>query len=112
MACVSQGKSRDEEEEIAESLTTVVSQDSLTQGSECSQKALQLAAATVRKVVTMPPRRQIADRANRKWDLKSFLKSEYYDDRKYAANLVGTGPSDTSASARQILTAVLSCSPC
>ncbi|DBA91963.1 TPA: hypothetical protein ACH3X2_003857 [Trebouxia sp. C0005] len=35
----------------------------------------------------MPPRRQIADKPDRKQDLKSFLKSEYYDQRKYAANL-------------------------
>ena len=39
----------------------------------------------------MPPRRQIADKPDRKQDLKSFLKSEYYDQRKYAANLVRTG---------------------
>lgn len=41
-------------------------------------------------LAAMPPRRQIADRPDRKQDLKSFVKSEYYDERKYAANLVRT----------------------
>ena len=39
----------------------------------------------------MAPRRQIADKPDRKRDIKSFVKSEYYDERKYEANLVRAG---------------------
>lgn len=51
-------------------------------------KLLRFAVPSKHLVDAMPPRRQIADRPDRKQDLKSWLKREYKDPVKYQANVV------------------------
>ena len=51
-------------------------------------KLLRLQLPSQHFVSAMPPRRQIADRPDRKQDLKSWLKLEYKDPVKYQANVV------------------------
>ena len=66
----------------------MTAQETLTKKSYESPCQDSLAAAYAHFAAAMAPQRRIADRPDRKRDLKQWLKREYRDPVKYQANLV------------------------